>query len=94
MVRGDGVGHGGAIEKSARGGADTLTIAMPSDSMLTLSTIATAKHGVAPTPVPASAALPLPYSDAFVGYENDTMPRYFSDQVRDRRARAARKRVL
>lgn len=59
----------------------TLTVFIPADAMVTVSTITTAAHGVAATPIPADAPFPLPYSDDFSGYAEDHLPRYFADQA-------------
>ena len=60
----------------------TLTVFLPADAMLTVSTIATAQHGDFPaTPIPSDAPFPLPYSDTFEGVAEDSLPRYFADQA-------------
>jgi hypothetical protein len=57
----------------------SFTLVIPPDSMLTVSTIATAAHGSHPPPPPA-APFPLPYSDSFDAGAYDSVPRYWSDE--------------
>ena len=63
--------------------AGTITVTVPADGMLTVSTITTASHGAFPgAPIPPDAPFPMPYSDDFSETENlyDALPRYFGDQ--------------
>jgi len=59
----------------------TLTVAIPADAMVTVSTVATAAKGAPAAPPPADAPFPLPYADDFSGYPEDRLPRYFADQA-------------
>lgn len=60
----------------------TLSIFIPRDSIVTVSTVATARHGVPSNPVPPSSNFPLPYTDNFDSYPEDTTPvRYFADET-------------
>jgi hypothetical protein len=45
-----------------------------------LTTLQTVTHGNFSTPVPPQSDFPLPYSDDFNGYKNDTLPKYLADQ--------------
>ena len=59
----------------------TVSLAVQPDSVMTMSTTAGATHGSFPgSPVPAAAPFPVPYADAFDGYVEDAMARYFADQ--------------
>ena len=63
-------------------GADgSFTVTVEPDAHVTLSTLQGMSKGTPPTPA-ASAPFPLPHSDDFEGYANDTMAKYFSDMVR------------
>jgi hypothetical protein len=61
----------------------SITVDLPADGMLTVSTIATASHGAFPdAPIPPAAPFPLPYADSFDEADNayDALARYFGDQ--------------
>ena len=60
----------------------TLTLSLPSDGIVTASTLRGAAHGRPSAPVPPSAPLPLPYRDSFdeADCAYDQLPRYLSDQ--------------
>ena len=63
--------------------AGTITVTVPADGMLTVSTVSTASHGGFPdSPIPADAPFPMPYADDFDEADNlyDSLPRYFGDQ--------------
>lgn len=62
--------------------SSSFTVWLPSDGMVTVSTVNTARHGSFPdSPVPPAAPFTLPYSDSFEGYPYDALPRYFADQA-------------
>lgn len=50
------------------------------DAMYTLTTVVTGAHGRAAIAPGRATEMPLPFSESFEAYENDTMARYFSDQ--------------
>jgi hypothetical protein len=61
----------------------TISLYVPQDGMLTVSTVATASHGAFPaSPIPPDAPFPMPYADDFDEADNlyDALPRYFGDQ--------------
>jgi hypothetical protein len=64
------------------GSDNTLTLLLPSDGIVTASTIHTATHGQPSVPIPPSAPFSLPYRDSFdeTVYPYDTYPLYLSDQ--------------
>ena len=62
------------------GGRLAVTLTIDVDAMYTLSTVTTAFHGHAATPIPGQQPLQLPYTDTFDSYTNDTMARYFTDE--------------
>lgn len=64
-------------------GADgTLSVFVAQDSIVTLSTLSGATKGTPPTPPPPSAPFPLPYSDDFSRYAEDTTPvRFWADET-------------
>jgi galactosylceramidase len=57
-----------------------ITVTMPAETMLTLTTVAGGRKGVPAAPIPSTAAFPVPYADDFSGYADDAMARFFSDQ--------------
>ena len=59
----------------------SLSIHIPADAMVTLSTVATAGHGAPSAPIPFDSPFPLPYADDFSAYTEDRLPRYFADQA-------------
>ena len=59
----------------------TITVTVPADGMLTVSTVRTASHGSFPgSPIPADTPFPLPYADNFDSALYDMLPKYFGDQ--------------
>ena len=49
----------------------TITVSVPQDGMLTVSTVTTASHGAFPSsPIPADAPFPMPYADDFDEADN------------------------
>ena len=62
------------------GSGRTVTIALEPGSIYSLTTVDTATHGNFSMAVPPSSAFPLPYSDTFDDYDNDTLAKYFADQ--------------
>ena len=66
--------------KKAEGGAMSVELTIEVDAMYTLTTVLSGFHGRAPTPAPPASRFPLPYSDAFESYLNDTVAKYFTDQ--------------
>lgn len=60
----------------------SFSVAVPRDSIVTLSTVSTAAHGGPSAPIPAPTAFPVPYADNFDSYAEDTTPvKYFADQT-------------
>lgn len=63
----------------------SLSLHLPADAMLTVSTLRTARHGSFAVPIPASAPFPLPYADSFDNATyyavDDRLPRFFGDQA-------------
>jgi hypothetical protein len=59
----------------------TFSVYAPADSIVTLSTTATASKGQPSAPIPAAAPFPLPYADDFSSYAEDGMAKYFADQA-------------
>jgi len=69
----------------------TISIFVPRDSIVTISTISTASHGIPTSAIPPSANFPLPYFDNFDQYPEDTAPvRYFADQTGSFAARSSK----
>jgi hypothetical protein len=61
----------------------TFRVVVPPDSMMTVSTVSTARKGAFPdSPIPAAAQWPVPYSDSFdaANYTFDAMAHFFADQ--------------
>ena len=59
----------------------TFSVSVEPDAMVTVSTVATARHGSFPaSPIPPPASWPLPFHDTFENYTYDEMARYFADQ--------------
>jgi hypothetical protein len=59
----------------------SLTVQVPADAMVTVSTTTGAQRGDFPSsPIPESQPFPIPYSDDFSSYPYDAMAKYFSDQ--------------
>jgi len=59
----------------------TFTVTILPDSMMTITTIATGNKGnFSDSPIPAQSPWPLPFSDDFSTYQEDSMARYFADQ--------------
>lgn len=64
------------------GSDGSVTVYLPPDSIMTLTTITTGAKGSFPSvPIPPSKPFPLPYTDSFSGYAEDALARYFSDQA-------------
>ena len=62
-------------------GADgTFGVEVGPDQIVTVSTVASARHGEHPPPPSSGAAFPLPYLDTFSGYADGGIARYLSDQ--------------
>jgi hypothetical protein len=60
----------------------TFTVFLTPDSIMTVSTISTARKGnFSDSPIPSMQPWPLPYNDDFSTYKEDAMARYFSDQA-------------
>jgi hypothetical protein len=61
----------------------TVTVAMPADATVTLTTLTTGGRGQPANPIPPSAVFQLPYSDDFsaAAYGYDALARYFADQA-------------
>ena len=60
----------------------TFSVFVARDSIVTLSTLSSATHGVPSAPIPMTAPFPLPYADNFNTYPEDTtVVRYFGDQT-------------
>lgn len=57
----------------------TVTFRVDKGCIYSATTLTTVHHGNFSQPIPASAEFPLPYSDGFNGYANDTLPKYFAD---------------
>jgi hypothetical protein len=57
-----------------------VTLALEPGSIYSLTTLDNATHGNFSEPVPSSSKFPLPYSDTFDDYTNDTLAKYFADQ--------------
>ena len=57
-----------------------VTVTVPVDAMLTLTTVAGGQKGTPSAPVPPSAPFPLPFTEDFSGYAEDAMARFFADQ--------------
>jgi hypothetical protein len=63
-------------------GADSIiSLDLPSDHMITITTLQTGGHGSFDTPIPADTVFPLPYGENFDGYAYDALAAYFSDQA-------------
>jgi hypothetical protein len=58
----------------------TLSVDIPVDTMVTITTVSGGRKGAPPAPPPPSAPFPLPYADAFSGYAEDATPRFLADQ--------------
>ena len=57
-----------------------ITVTVPAETMITLTTVSGGRKGVPAALIPPSASFPLPYAEDFSGYADDAMARYFSDQ--------------
>ena len=70
-----------AQEADVAVGADgAFTVEVGPDQLLTVSTVASARHGAHPAPPPSGEPFPLPYKDDFSGYADDGIARFMSDQ--------------
>ena len=58
----------------------TFSVLVGPDEILTVSTVATARHGAHAPPPPTGQAFPLPYQDDFNSYAEEGIARFFSDQ--------------
>ena len=59
----------------------TFAVPVPADTMVTVTTVAGAQHGVPAAPPQPPAPFPLPFADTFAGGgAADASPRFFSDQ--------------
>ena len=55
-------------------------VTVGADSIVTISTESSARHGSFDLPVPNPVPFPIPYADSFDEYAFDAMAKYFSDQ--------------
>jgi hypothetical protein len=71
----------GATVGGATVGGATVTLTVPADEIWTLTTTAGQQKGSASATIPANTPFSalLPYSENFDSYQEDTLPRYFSD---------------
>eukprot|EP00040_Diaphanoeca_grandis_P037435 m.243730 g.243730 ORF g.243730 m.243730 type:complete len:926 (-) comp33818_c0_seq1:380-3157(-) len=59
---------------------NTVSFVVQGAAIYSLTTLTTPTHGTFADPIPASASFPLPYTDDFDAYANDTLAKYFADQ--------------
>ena len=58
----------------------SFSVFVPRDSIVTVSTVAGARHGEPSAPVPPPAPFPVPFAASFDDDAEDSTPRFFSDQ--------------